>query len=247
MSKTWKSSFLWLAPLSFGLALSFLVISPIYVNADVTGCSEGSPNGVAVGYDSTGFEQVFNVEMCLGTFSTKMWKYGSPAASAYIRILSGSGGSVLAECEITAGSLASYPEWSDAECVANVDIDTDNYFEVRTANIDASHFYGVWASTGAIPTCYTTSEGTCGSPTPTPTPAAPVVSPTAATPPTPATTSAPAKVDYTSALAKQILGSSDTSKWSGEGFGSAEKMRLTWLRSLPMRDLLTFVSWALNR
>ena len=60
-------------------------------------------------------------------------------------------------------------------------------------------------------------------PTPTPTPAAPVVSPTAATPPTPATTSAPAKVDYTSALAKQILGSSDTSKWSGEGFGSAEK------------------------
>lgn len=44
-------------------------------------------------------------------------------------------------------------------------------------------------------------------PTPTPAPAAPVQQP---------------KVDYTDALVKQILGSSDTSKWTGQGYGSAE-------------------------
>jgi len=169
-----KSSFLSSAWWSWRLLLLPLLASSLWWSpvtyADETDCDSGSPNGVSAGYDSTGFEQAFNVDMCLGTFSTKMWKYGDPTTSAYVRILSGSGGTVLAECEVTPGSLTSYPTWSDVNCVANVDITSSNYWEVRDATIDASNFYGVWSNTGATPACYTTSAGTCGSPTPTPTP-----------------------------------------------------------------------------
>jgi hypothetical protein len=55
--------------------------------------------------------------------------------------------------------------------------------------------------------------GLVPAPTPTPIPAP--------TPSVAATVQQP-KVDYTDALVKQILGSSDTSKWTGQGYGSAE-------------------------